>query len=273
MPTHDNEGPGDRAQDAGTPGNRAQRAVESRPLLFVSYTPADEDWASWISWELESAGYRVVLQAWDFVPGTNFVDFMDRGVADAMAAIAVLSQSYLSSRFGRWEWQAAILANPDNPSAKLTTVRVRECSLEGLLSTITYVDLAVPLEERQARRLLLDRVGHTLAGRAKPDTGPAFPSGARPAPAPPPAERPAGNGARAGGRAAAEPPPPVCPPALPARPAAGGAVVERCSHLARARPALRARPTRARRAVDRQRTPGPPVGRCQPTAGRGRAAA
>src|SRR5262245_26624981 len=56
-------------------------AMESRLLLFVSYTPAGEGWASWIAWELESAGYRVVLQAWDFVPDTNFVDFMDRGVA------------------------------------------------------------------------------------------------------------------------------------------------------------------------------------------------
>ena len=143
-----------------------------------------------------------MLQAWDFVPGTNFVDFMDRGVADAAAVIAVLSQSYLSSRFGRWEWQAAILANPDNPSAKLITVRVRECSLEGLLSTITYVDLVGPLEEQRARRLLLDRVGHTLAGRAKPDTGPAFPSGAQPVLVPPSVAQPVLTPSPAEGRPA-----------------------------------------------------------------------
>lgn len=188
MPTRDNEGLGDQARDAGTPENRAPVTAEPRPQIFVSYTPADEDWASWISWELESVGYQVTLQAWDFIPGTNFVELMDRGVADATVVIAVLSQSYLSSRFGRLEWQAALLANPDNPSAKLVTVRVRECSLEGLLSTITYVDLAVPLDEQQARRLLRERVGHTIAGRAKPDTGPPFPSGARPAPAFPPAQ-------------------------------------------------------------------------------------
>ena len=147
----------------------------SRPLLFVSYTPADEGWASWIAWELESAGYRVVLQAWDFVPGTNFVDFMDRGVAGAAAVIAVLSKSYLTSRFGRWEWQSAILANPDNPSAKLITVRVEECPLEGILSTITYVDLVQIRDQQQARDMLLSRVRHTLAGRAKPANRPSFP--------------------------------------------------------------------------------------------------
>ncbi|HEY1698921.1 MAG TPA: toll/interleukin-1 receptor domain-containing protein, partial [Trebonia sp.] len=110
-------------------GTEIPAAGVAPPLLFVSYTPADEDWASWMAWELESAGYRVVLQAWDFVPGTNFIDFMDRGVAGAAAVIAVLSRSYLSSRFGKWEWQTAILANPDDPAAKLITVRVEECPL------------------------------------------------------------------------------------------------------------------------------------------------
>ena len=148
----------------------------ARTVLFVSYTPADEGWASWIAWELESAGYRVVLQAWDFVPGTNFVDFMDRGVAGAGAVIAVLSRSYLSSRFGRWEWQTAILADPGDPAAKLITVRVEDCPIEGLLSTITYVDLVGAPDPATARDLLLTRVNHTLAGRAKPGARPPFPN-------------------------------------------------------------------------------------------------
>jgi len=148
----------------------------ARTVLFVSYTPADEGWASWIAWELESVGYRVVLQAWDFVPGTNFVDFMDRGVAGAGAVIAVLSRSYLSSRFGRWEWQTAILADPGDPAAKLITVRVEDCPIEGLLSTITYVDLVGVPDPATARDLLLTRVSHTLAGRAKPGARPGFPN-------------------------------------------------------------------------------------------------
>ncbi|MBO0806613.1 MAG: toll/interleukin-1 receptor domain-containing protein, partial [Nocardiopsaceae bacterium] len=162
-----------------------------RPLLFVSYTPADEGWASWIAWELESSGCRVVLQAWDFVPGTNFVDFMDRGVADASAVVAVLSRAYLTSRFGRWEWQTAILASPDDPEAKLITVRVEDCPLEGLLSAITYVDLVGVDDERLASDLLLSRVRHTLAGRAKPGTRPAFPPAGTAPPAEAAAELPA----------------------------------------------------------------------------------
>ncbi|GGO75220.1 TIR domain-containing protein [Nonomuraea cavernae] len=171
-------------------------AREGRPTeIFVSYSPADTAWATWIAWELEAAGYKTMIQAWDFVPGTNFIDFMDRGVSEAHLVVAVLSRNYLTSRYGRLEWQAALRADPDNPSNKLVTIRLEDVRLEGLLSTITWVDLLGVTDSGQARALLLGRVGEALAGRAKPEAAPAFPTGTAPGvplPAPtlpPPAER------------------------------------------------------------------------------------
>ena len=41
--------------------------------FFVSYTSADRAWAEWIAWQLEADGYHVVVQAWDFRPGSDFV--------------------------------------------------------------------------------------------------------------------------------------------------------------------------------------------------------
>jgi TIR domain-containing protein len=41
--------------------------------FFVSYTGADRAWAEWIAWQLEAEGYQVLVQAWDFEPGDNFV--------------------------------------------------------------------------------------------------------------------------------------------------------------------------------------------------------
>jgi WD40 repeat protein len=143
--------------------------------FFVSYSPADEGWASWIAWELESAGYRTVVQAWDFVPGTNFIDFMDRGVTQSRAVIAVLSRAYLKSRYGRLEWQSAIRADPDDPSRKLITVKVDDSPLEGLLATITYVNLVGVTDPATARGRLMGRVRQAMAGRAKPALAPGFP--------------------------------------------------------------------------------------------------
>lgn len=121
-----------------------------------------------------------MLQAWDFVPGTNFIDLMDRGVSGTTIVISVLSRHYMTSRFGRLEWQAAMRANPDDPAIKLVTVRVEDCPVDGLLATITYLDLVDVTDAARARRLLLDRVAQAQAGRAKLGPAARFPNGADP---------------------------------------------------------------------------------------------
>lgn len=57
--------------------------------FFVSYTGADEAWAQWIGWELEEAGYTVILQAWDFTSGSRFVREMHKAAQIANRTIAV----------------------------------------------------------------------------------------------------------------------------------------------------------------------------------------
>ncbi len=152
-----------------------------RPIdFFVSYSPADERWATWIAWELESAGYRTMLQAWDFVAGTRFIDFMDRGIRDAALVVAVLSPHYLRSTYGALEWQAALRADPTNPATKLLTVRVEDCRVEGLLATITFLDLVGVVDQREARTKLLGRIREAAGGRAKPAIQPWYPQSTDP---------------------------------------------------------------------------------------------
>jgi len=43
------------------------------PGFFVSYTQADRAWAERVAWVLEEARYRVLIQAGDFVPGSNWI--------------------------------------------------------------------------------------------------------------------------------------------------------------------------------------------------------
>ncbi|MEO3823707.1 TIR domain-containing protein [Actinomadura sp. B10D3] len=160
------------------PGHPQERPTD----FFISYSPADERWASWIAWQLEAAGHRTMMQAWDFVPGTNFIDFMDRGLSEAKAVVAVLSRNYLRSRYGRLEWTAALRADPDDPARKLVTVRIEDCPIDGLLSTITYVDLVGVDDPDVARGLLMRRIRQALAGHARPLDGPGFPGGGSSAP-------------------------------------------------------------------------------------------
>jgi WD40 repeat protein/3',5'-cyclic AMP phosphodiesterase CpdA len=143
--------------------------------FFISYTSADRVWAEWIAWQLEEAGYHVVVQAWDIVPGVNFVERMDRGIQDAGRTIAVLSPEYLTSVYTKLELQAAYRRDPEGLLRKLLPVRVGPCEPEGLLAVIVYIDL-LGLDEPAARECLLAGVRGSVSGRTKPERSPAFPA-------------------------------------------------------------------------------------------------
>ena len=145
--------------------------------FFVSYTQADRAWAEWVAWILEEDGHKVLVQAWDFVPGSNWIQGMQAGVARAARTIAVLSPAYLDSEYGTAEWEAAWAADPAGRERKLLVARVNECDRPGLLAGVVSVDL-FGRTEAEARAGLRTMVSSAISGRAKPAVAPEFP-GAR----------------------------------------------------------------------------------------------
>ena len=138
--------------------------------FFVSYTQADRAWAEWIAWLLEEDGHSVLIQAWDFVAGDNWVQRMRDGVAGSKRTIAVLSPDYLESEYGTAEWEAAWAADPLGAKHKLLPVMVRETEWPDLLGQVVGVKLyGVP--EAQARARLRTMVAGALTGRVKPAYG------------------------------------------------------------------------------------------------------
>ena len=63
---------------------RREYGREAVKDFFVSYNKADRDWAEWIAWTLEEAGYSVVIQAWDFRAGGNFVLEMHKAAKERL---------------------------------------------------------------------------------------------------------------------------------------------------------------------------------------------
>ena len=76
--------------------------------FFISYTQADRAWAEWVAWQLEAAGYRCIIQAWDFALGANFVVRMDEALTDAGRTLLILTPEALRSRYVREEWTSAL---------------------------------------------------------------------------------------------------------------------------------------------------------------------
>ena len=67
---------------------------------FISYTSPDKAWAEWIGWVLEDTGATVILQAWDFVPGSNFVLEMQRAAATAPGQFEAQAETAAGLRAG-----------------------------------------------------------------------------------------------------------------------------------------------------------------------------
>ncbi len=61
--------------------------------LFISYTSADDDWAEWIAWQLESAGYTTLTwQNLDRVEGP-VLDRRDAGIGLLIGIASVVDGS------------------------------------------------------------------------------------------------------------------------------------------------------------------------------------
>jgi len=146
-----------------------------RTDFFISYNSADVQWAEWVGWVLEENGFSVKIQAWDFVPGSNFALEMDQAATAANRTVAIVSPDYLKSKFAASEWAAAFARDPQGFERQLVPVRIRECELEGMLKQIVRIDLVGKTKDEAKKALLKGISGQ----RAKPAQEPEFP-GKRP---------------------------------------------------------------------------------------------
>jgi hypothetical protein len=140
--------------------------------FFISYNKKDRKWAEWIAWHLEKAKYSVIIQAWDFRPGDNFVLKMDKALKEANQLIAVLSPNYLQSDYCQPEWTSAFRKDPKGVNRKFIPIRIEPCELDGLLSSIIYIDLVGIDNSEAAKKAILEGI---KKGRAKPSNPPEFP--------------------------------------------------------------------------------------------------
>ena len=161
-------------------GGQTGAEVAPQADYFISRTGSDSAWAVWIAWQLEATGYSVIVQDWDFKPGSNFISNMRMALDSARTTIAVYSPDYFKAgKYTEAEWTAALVRRDDG-SIPLLPVRVAIADVPRLLRPYVYVDF-VGVDMDTARSRLLDAVNKDR--RSKPTQEPAFPGDRREEPA------------------------------------------------------------------------------------------
>lgn len=142
--------------------------------FFISYNQTDKEFAQRIADWLDQACFTTILQANNFVAGSNFVSEIHTALERAQRIILVLSPAYLTARFPEAEWTGAFAKDPTNEKRTLIPVRVRECEPGGLLRPIVYIDL-VGLVVEKAKAKFLAEIQAMLKGKrvskTRPDAG------------------------------------------------------------------------------------------------------
>lgn len=151
--------------------------------FFVSYNVDDTAWATWIAWQLEEAGYRTIVDAWDFLPGGNWVLLMDDACKRAQRIVVVLSPSYLAKGvFVQSEYATFFAADPLGYQRLLVPIMIKQCEPTGLLRSLIPIRL-MDKSEPQARTELLRGLGGL--GQRRPVLPPPFPGNGDRPPFPP----------------------------------------------------------------------------------------
>lgn len=146
--------------------------------FFISYNKNDKTKAKWIGGCLEQNGYSVIIQAWDFKIGNNFIIEMQKAVNEAERMIIVLSQSYIASDFCQAEWASIFAKDPTGEKRLLIPIRVEEIELSGFFYPSIYIDL-FNINEQDARKRLLQAVDKNRNPRKIPAFSNAFPDNTR----------------------------------------------------------------------------------------------
>ncbi len=122
--------------------------------FFISYTSSDENRATWIAQVLEKNGYSVIIQAWDFRPGDNFVSKINQSLKECQKLIMVLSNNYLKSVWCEAEWTVKLSEQTKHNDRRIIPIRIENIVVDGLLSSIVYIDIFDKTESEAIAEIL-----------------------------------------------------------------------------------------------------------------------
>ncbi len=147
--------------------------------FYISHAGPDRQWAEWVGWQLESAGYTVVL---DWLPGENVVLAREDALRRAGHVLALCSRAYFRRGFTEQEWTAVLAAQQEDapPLIPVWIEDLTEDQLPRLLRSAQPIKLFGLSDAEAARRLVGSLSGEP--GATGPAAFPGSGSSAEPQP-------------------------------------------------------------------------------------------
>lgn len=152
--------------------------IKGKKDFFISYNDHDKQWAEWVGWQLEEAGYQVMIQAWDWGPGSNFILEMQGAAECCERTILILSPEFLAALYTQPEWAQAFAKDPTGEKRLLIPIRIAQCELKGFFKPLVYIDFleSQPLDKHERRQYLIEKLLEGVKiSRRKPASEPPLP--------------------------------------------------------------------------------------------------
>ncbi|MFC8347353.1 FxSxx-COOH system tetratricopeptide repeat protein [Streptomyces sp. NPDC057280] len=134
--------------------------------VFISYAGSDRDWAEWVAWHLQEAGFEVELDVWHWAVGDSLAMRTAEALARAHKVVALFSRAYFEP--GRWtEMEALSAAAHRGCLIPLVVEPLAHDEIPALLAARIRSDLH-GLEEPEALSVLLRAVSDPTTPTERP---------------------------------------------------------------------------------------------------------
>src|ERR1700677_2568585 len=136
--------------------------------FFVSRCGAAADLAREVSTALESSGFRVKVQDYDFNRGGDFVGDIHDALVQARHFFILHTRDYDQNHWTRKEFTNFLAAAAVDKSRRVCLLRCDDCAPRGILANIVFGDITTQTDPERRRAIILDvSRGDALAKRAE----------------------------------------------------------------------------------------------------------
>jgi hypothetical protein len=134
--------------------------------VFVTYAEQDRMWAEWIAHQVAAAGFTVIRQGSDLLPGADVRSEVARAVGAATCTVVVLTPDYVESPNAMLTWDTALDRDPSGQQGLLLPILVTDYRPQGVFAARVPVNLA-GLNADQAREELLASLQEPISGSSE----------------------------------------------------------------------------------------------------------